>query len=218
MSSIDIATVGTRERLLAAAAETFAEQGYRAATVREICRRARANVAAINYHFRDKAGLYGEIVRGACEQVLDKYPVRAADLPSDPEAQLRLFVRQFLGRVFDPGFRSWHARILSREMVEPTEALDRLVETAVRPQFDMLRGVVRGIVGPGASEEQVRWGAWSVVGQCVFYHHSRPIIDRLFPQHDFGTETIGRLADHVASLSIHGLRALRSAPGANGHT
>jgi AcrR family transcriptional regulator len=216
MSSIDIATIGTRDRLLAAAAETFAEQGYRAATVREICRRARANVAAINYHFRDKAGLYGEIVRGACEQVLDKYPVRPAELPADPEARLRLFVRQFLGRVFDPGFRSWHARILSREMVEPTEALDRLVEEAVRPQFDLLRGVVREIVGPGASEEQVRWGAWSVVGQCVFYHHSRPIIDRLFPQQDFGPETIERLAEHVASLSICGLRASRREPGANG--
>ncbi len=216
MSSIDIATAGTRDRLLAAGAETFAEQGYRAATVREICRRARANVAAINYHFRDKAGLYGEIVRGACEQVLDKYPVRAADMPADPEQRLRLFVRQFLGRVFDPGFRSWHARILSREMVEPTEVLDRLVEEAIRPQFDLLRGVVREIVGPGASEEQLRWGAWSVVGQCVFYHHSRPIIDRLVPQHDFGPEAIERLADHVVSVSLGGLRGLRTGPATNG--
>src|SRR3954451_22724831 len=41
----------TRQRLLEVAGEVFAEQGFKNATVREICKRAEANVAAINYHF-----------------------------------------------------------------------------------------------------------------------------------------------------------------------
>jgi AcrR family transcriptional regulator len=47
----------TAQRLLAAATEVFAEVGYGAATLREICRRGRANIAGVNYHFRDKEQL-----------------------------------------------------------------------------------------------------------------------------------------------------------------
>ena len=53
----------TRDKLIEAAGHVFAERGYRAATIREICRRAGANVAAVNYTFGDKMGLYTEVLR-----------------------------------------------------------------------------------------------------------------------------------------------------------
>ena len=48
MSSASPRAAGTRRRLLEAAGEVFAEHGFRAATVQEICRRADANIAAVN--------------------------------------------------------------------------------------------------------------------------------------------------------------------------
>ena len=48
----------TRTRLMEAAIEIFAEQGYRSARVRDICEKGRANIAAVNYHFGDKQRLY----------------------------------------------------------------------------------------------------------------------------------------------------------------
>ena len=53
----------TRNKLLEAAGQVFAEHGYHSATVREICMRAGANVAAVNYHFGDKLELYTEVLR-----------------------------------------------------------------------------------------------------------------------------------------------------------
>ncbi len=64
----------TRDKLIEAAGHVFAERGYRAATIREICRRAGANVAAVNYTFGDKMGLYTEVLR---------HSVRAAKTADD---------------------------------------------------------------------------------------------------------------------------------------
>ncbi len=54
-----------RQRLLNTAGEVFAEQGFRAATVRQITERAGVNLAAINYYFSDKAELYACVLREA---------------------------------------------------------------------------------------------------------------------------------------------------------
>jgi AcrR family transcriptional regulator len=53
----------TREKLLEAAGPVFANRGYQAAKIREICEGAGGNVAAINYHFGDKLGLYTEVLQ-----------------------------------------------------------------------------------------------------------------------------------------------------------
>ena len=55
----------TRDRLLATGTRLFAERGFQNVTVRDICTEAAANVAAINYHFEGKAGLYMEVLRTA---------------------------------------------------------------------------------------------------------------------------------------------------------
>ena len=47
----------TREIIMETAGRIFAEEGYSKATVRNICRNAGVNIAAVNYHFRNKKGL-----------------------------------------------------------------------------------------------------------------------------------------------------------------
>jgi hypothetical protein len=60
MNSVKKQDICTRERLLAGACEIFTKKGYRDATIADICERAGANVAAVNYHFGDKETLYIE--------------------------------------------------------------------------------------------------------------------------------------------------------------
>ena len=83
-SSATAAAPETRQRLLQAAAEVFAARGFRQATVREICRRAQANLAAVNYHFRDKEGLYADVLEDAHRQALKKYPLDGPDYEALP--------------------------------------------------------------------------------------------------------------------------------------
>ena len=62
---MNTADAKTRERLIEAGTRLFAERGFKRVSVREICCEARANVAAVNYHFGDKLGLYREVVQSA---------------------------------------------------------------------------------------------------------------------------------------------------------
>src|SRR5688500_1118917 len=90
----------TRQRLLEAAGEVFAEQGFSKATVRDICTRAGANIAAVNYHFGDKEKLYCAVVRYAQGCALEKYPPYMGLGPDAPAAdRLRAFVVSFLLRL-----------------------------------------------------------------------------------------------------------------------
>ena len=127
----------TRLRLLEAAGGVFAEKGFRSATVREICAAAGANVAAVNYHFGDKEQLYSEVLRYSHACALRKHPPELNGTAT-PEERLRFFIGSFLRRVFDGGQPAWHEKLMSREMVEPTGALDDLVKQEIQPRYRQL--------------------------------------------------------------------------------
>src|SRR5262245_49283742 len=121
----------TRERLIETAGAVFAEQGFRAATVREICARAGANVAAINYHFGDKQGLYVETVQAAhcgTPELIDPH----WEPGTSPARKLELYIQRLLQQYFDPRRPAWHSQLMLREMAEPTEACVKLVEAYIR--------------------------------------------------------------------------------------
>lgn len=204
-----VSAADTRQRLLDAAGEVFAEQGFRAATVRAICQRAKANIAAVNYHFGDKERLYAEVLRYAHRCAMDKYPPEQG-LPDAAAAAQRLhaFIRSFLLRIFDEGSPAWHGKLMAREMMEPTQALDTLVETEIRPRAAQLADIVRALAGPHLSAERVQMCAMSIVGQCLFYHHDRPLIMRLNPAQRFTPPEVERLAEHITQFSLSALRHL----------
>ena len=207
-NAIDTAQAKTRQRLLDAAGEVFAEQGFHKATVREICNRAGANVAAINYHFRDKQGLYTSVLQYAHKCSVDKYPPYNGNNAS-VEEQLKVFARSFLLRIFDDGRPAWHGKLMSREMIEPTAALDALVENNIRPIAQQLESLVRKLLGTGASNRLVILCARSIVAQCVFYHHARPVISRLYPNQQYNLEEVEQLADHITLFSLGALKEFK---------
>lgn len=189
--------------MLDAATEVFGEAGYRNATVREICRRAGANIAAVNYHFGDKEKLYAQVLRHAHSRALEKYPPLLGVAPDAPaETKLRAFVQSLLLRIFDDSPTACHGKLMSREMIEPTAALDSLVEEFIRPMAGQLHKIVADILGCALTDGRVQPCAFSVVSQCVFYHHCGPVVARLAERPAANAAAIEDLAAHITKFSL----------------
>jgi len=75
----------TRERILTAARELFAAQGYRGASIRDITKAAGANLGAVTYHFGTKQDLYQAVLSGAFEQLAGRVEAAVGTEGSGPE-------------------------------------------------------------------------------------------------------------------------------------
>lgn len=199
----------TRQRLLEVAGEVFAKKGFRNTTIREICRRARANLAGVNYHFGDKERLYLAVLVYAHTRAREKYPLFSGDSEDIPPAlRLRAFIHDLMFSLLDEGMPAWYSKLMAREMVEPTTAFDALVENMLRPMAEKLRAIVRELLGAGETDDQVRHCQLSIVSQCLHYRHARPLIQRLFPQQHYGPADIEALVDHITRFSLSALKGL----------
>ena len=198
----------TRARLLEEGRRLFAARGFRGVTVREICTAAGANVAAVNYYFGDKLGLYREVLEGAIavmQQSTDR--AREAGEGGTSEQKLRAFIRTFLqrvGQVKDP----WIHQMMTHEMAEPTDALDEVVRRVIVPRIDYMRGLVADILDVDAADDRVLRCVLSVQSQ---FHAAmaNPVSRRLVPGFTGDPEAVDRLAQHIADFSIGGIRSLR---------
>ncbi len=200
---------GTEQRLLEAAGEVFAEYGYRAATVRQICEKAKANLASVNYYFGDKDGLYLAVLRYLHTNATDIYPPSLGLQPgANAEDRLHAFIRSLLHRLLSEGRPNWHIKLAARELIEPTPALDVIVDEAIRPLSQELESIIVELLGLETNDEIVRLCMLSVVSQCGFYHHSRAVISRLYPAQNFGAADIERLARHVTQFSLSAIKSL----------
>jgi AcrR family transcriptional regulator len=201
----------TRDKLLEAAGRVFADRGYDKATVRDICRLAHANVAAVNYHFRDKQGLYGEVL-GQMTRASQLERMKAAlDQSAPPEEILRRVIKvrvQGLGKKHLP---DWHFRIVAREFAHPTPAMSRIFDKVSRPLYERMSEMVGRIIQYPPEHEKTRLCTNSVMGQIFLYVLACPMLTKLWPGLKMTPDQLDRIADHIADFSLAYLREIRSA-------
>lgn len=201
----------TRERLLRAAMEVFAQKGFEAATVREICQRAGANVAAVHYYFGDKRRLYAAIFDAVFDLLRAR---RTAFLPADAPAQerLRVYIRALFEEIFycdgDEERCTQLSSIYLMEMARPTEVLDEVVAEHMRSDAEELYDIVAALMNADPRAQAVIDCAASVVGQVPYYYQAGPILERLHPERPPVTDRIDALTTHIHAFSLAGIRGI----------
>ena len=156
----------TREKLLAAASEVFVEKGFRDATVAEICKRADANVAAVNYHFGCKEALYREAWRHSFAASIKAHPQNggvSAEAPA--EERLRGQIKALIERIADENSRDFF--ISQREFVSPTGLLSEVMKSEMIPLRQQTLLLLRELLGPEATEQQMVFCEMCLISMCL---------------------------------------------------
>jgi len=198
----------TRERVLRTAARLFADRGFKKVTVRDICRAARANVAAVNYHFGDKLGLYREVLQLASDVLRSTTEgAKEAAVGCAPDEKLRRFVHVQLRRMLGAERDDWIHRLINREIADPTPALDTLVDHGLRPRLEYLSSIVVDILGCPPEDPRVMRSVISVQTQAVAYLPNA-VGARIGLKAKLTAAEIDEIARHIAEFSLGGIRAL----------
>ncbi len=207
-------TEDTAHRVLEAAGPIFAEKGYEAATVREICTRAGVNVASVNYHFGDKQQLYLDTVTQAHTLLLEEVPPARWPPDASPPQKLAAFIHAMLTRMLGQQQLGWQVRLLVREMLDPTIACKPLVRDFIRPQLDQLLEILDELL-PASVDEQRRYQmAFSIVGQCLHYRVAREFVALLIPHRQRTARySIDQLAGHITDFSLAALAGISRSAG-----
>lgn len=201
--------ISTKEKLLAAASDVFVEKGFRDATVAEICNRADANVAAVNYHFGSKEALYQEAWRYSFTASIKAHPLDGgvrADAPA--EERLRGRLKALIERAADENSIDFF--ISQMEFANPTGLLHEVMTSEMIPLRGKTLSLMRELLGPEASEQQVVFCEMCIISMCFHPMLIQRIRQRsrhlkLLPAID----DIKGFCDHVVKFALAGIAVVK---------
>lgn len=209
-------THDARSRLVISALRLFAEKGFEAASTREICEAAGANISAIRYYFGDKAGLY----RAAFTEPMGEAPCR-----SNIEAYAGLPLAEALGRLFreflEPLKKGEEFQLVMklhfREMLEPTGAWQQEIDAEIKPQHEALVALLKEHLGLQRIDVDAHRLAFAIIGMAVHFYVGQDVVAAISPQVLSAPKAIDVLAERLAGYAVSMIQgeARRRAQAAN---
>jgi AcrR family transcriptional regulator len=203
----------TPARLLDAAVELFAANGFHGTSIRDIAERAGANVAAGHYHYGSKEGLYLEVLRAQFALVRDLLDRGGATRPAPAlrrasrreivallEKRIRTMLEMLLGPPPAP-----HGALMLREMCDPTDAMPMIVAEFIAPQTREMEQIVARLLPARVGRELLAQIVFSIMGQVLFYRFTMPMMLLMRHQTRYPRGFARTAARHITRFSLHAI-------------
>ena len=161
----------TKDRILGAAEELFAQFGFSGTSLRQVTSRADVNIAAVNYHFGSKENLVNEVFRrrmddmsahrlSALKAALDKHP-------GELDPILAAFVEPALAIAQDRHGGAAFVRVVARAYAEKNDSLRKFLSDHYG---HVLREFAKAIAAcvPELSKEELYWRLDFLAGALTY--------------------------------------------------
>lgn len=206
-------TIPTKERILRSASLLFGRKGFKDATIRMIAQAAQVNIAAINYHFQGKEGLYEAVLEDVFHTGFTRFPATLdVGADADPEQRLRAFIRGMFYRLQNNkgcGGMSGQGRLIAGELLDPSPAFSFILDQYVKPHKDLLVTIIVDIMQTNPGPDKLTSCAVSIIGQCIYYAQASTVIRKIFADVTPTEENLDQLADSVWLFSLGGIARIK---------
>jgi len=160
----------TKERILHAAEDLFAQHGFAGTSLRQVTSRADVNIAAVNYHFGSKENLVQEVFKHRMDEMSEKR-LQALNLviqkdPSDLEGILLAFIQPALALTLDRHGASF-VRVLARAYAEKNDGLRNFLSENYGQVLREFAKVLANCL-PGLTKEELYWRMDFVAGALTY--------------------------------------------------
>lgn len=155
----------TRKRILDVAGHLFAEQGYANTTCKEICEIAKTNIAAVNYHFGGRDGLYAAVLEEVKETMM--VPLRGvvdSDIPA--VEKINKFIDAMVASIFAQD--SWQVRLWAREVAAPTEIRKQVEAERWMARYKIMNGLISAYTGIPPCHELMMYCELAMMSPFMF--------------------------------------------------
>lgn len=210
-------SLSTKERIFEIAGPVFAEKGFQATTVRELCVKANVNVASINYYFGDKQNLYTELVRHAQQKCEAQHPLPTWSSETTPEQRLFELVRTLLLQLSVADTAPWEVQLLMREVLYPTPGGSQVADEYFSSFFKILLESIEALSPAPLVYEQLAGYGISVLSQCLIYRYGYQTLLQIAPSSlgENGKPDVERLAKQIAEFSLAAIGGVRAKVNSN---
>ncbi|MFO1020195.1 MAG: CerR family C-terminal domain-containing protein [Planctomycetales bacterium] len=195
----------TRGAMIEAAGELFSQAGYHGVTVREICTRAKASLSALNYHFRDKEGLYRAVLESAvAADALT--PEIIAELESlSPRKGLLFLIQDYQSKLLASKTPPWRTLLIEREYMDPSPMFEEMLQQRVGNELFWIRALIaKAAKVPDGDETSL--AAVVMFGVVSSLRTYRRVLEMLAPEVIEKTREGEALANLVLDLALRAAR------------
>jgi AcrR family transcriptional regulator len=150
----------TKDRILGAAEELFAQHGFSGTSLRQVTSRADVNIAAVNYHFGSKENLVNEVFRRRMDEMsaqrLARLKSATQQHPGELEPVLAAFVEPALALSKDQHGGAAFIRVIARAYAEKNDSLRKFLSDQYGHVPREFAKAIATCV-PQLSKEQLYW-------------------------------------------------------------
>ncbi len=198
--------IATKELILEIAGKFFAEKGYDSTTSKEICLKANANPAAINYHFGGKMQLYqATLIKAHAHLIALDHLQHIQKMSISPEEKLGLFIDSFVINVSKGG---WYAKILIREILSPSKRFEQMIKQVVVqemfPKIAIAKKIISEITGLPVNNPAVLRSLYTIGTPCIMLLVAqKTILEHLYQD---SIQDMDALTQHLKTYALGGLK------------